>query len=570
MSLVRGRLERRLIAGAAVFLALYNGLLSMFRAPFSGFGQFEHQIAPDLLRGSHFLLLGSAITLLLISPGLWHGKRFAWLLALGCGLVSVLAHPLRNVDLWGTGGSILFIGLLLGARPQFPARSDPPTALRGIATLVAGLLAVFLYALAGLYFLDTEFRHSISLTLAFSDAIRLMFVVPSIESKPVTHYATAFIDSVRFAILLVWVAGAVQLLRPVVYKARTLPRERDHVRQLLEEHATSSLAFFALLPDKSYFFSEDGNAVLAYAVAGDTAVVLGDPLGCEAEFREVIASFREYCELNGWAYTFNQARPEHLPLYRSLGLKALKTGEEGIVQVQEFSLGGHAHKHLRSTMNRFEREGFTTEVLSPPCGPELIAKLKAISDDWIAQGQRRERGFMLGYFDEDLLQQCEIMVALDANGVAVAFANIIPSYKSYEGNFDMLRYGSEPKDVADFIYVSLIRHFREQGFTGMNLGLAPFSGLEHGDQRSPAAIAMRLLYRYGTFLLRYQGLREFKEKFASVWEPRYLIYRDETQLPGLAIATMRVAERDRAKGFLKGLKRREGSRALLVSGPSAS
>lgn len=170
---------------------------------------------------------------------------------------------------------------------------------------------------------------------------------------------------------------------------------------------------------------------------------------------------------------------------------------------------------------------------------------------------------MQGYFSEDLLQQCEVMIALDANDRPVAFANIIPSYKSPEGNFDMLRYGSEPKDVADFIYVSLIHYFRDQGFTGMNLGLAPFSGIDQGDQRSPAAIAMRFLYRHGSFLLRYRGLREFKEKFASVWEPRYLIYREETQLPGLALATMRVAEQGRGGGLFPMLRKarmRRGAR----------
>jgi lysylphosphatidylglycerol synthetase-like protein (DUF2156 family) len=128
----------------------------------------------------------------------------------------------------------------------------------------------------------------------------------------------------------------------------------------------------------------------------------------------------------------------------------------------------------------------------------------------------------------------------------------------------MLRYGSEPKDVADYIYVSLIRYFREKGFTGMNLGLAPFSGLDPGDERSPAGIAMRFLYRYGTFLLRYQGLREFKDKFASVWEPRYLIYRNETELPGLAVGTIRVAERGRTRWFLRWPHRRERNRVLLV------
>jgi phosphatidylglycerol lysyltransferase len=76
----------------------------------------------------------------------------------------------------------------------------------------------------------------------------------------------------------------------------------------------------------------------------------------------------------------------------------------------------------------------------------------------------------------------------------------------------------------------------------MSLGLAPFSGLDKRGTNSPAARAMRLLYRHGSFLFRYKGLREFKEKFRPQWEPRYLVYSSELQLPGIALAVARAGE----------------------------
>jgi len=134
------------------------------------------------------------------------------------------------------------------------------------------------------------------------------------------------------------------------------------------------------------------------------------------------------------------------------------------------------------------------------------------------------------------------MVARAPDGRIAGFANIIPSYTSSQGNFDMLRYRAEPKAVADFLYVSLIEYFRASGFTGMSLGLSPFGGTTVDRPRSPAERAMSLLYRRGTFLFRYTGLREFKEKFQPVWEPRYLIYASELQLPGVALAVARAGE----------------------------
>ncbi len=124
----------------------------------------------------------------------------------------------------------------------------------------------------------------------------------------------------------------------------------------------------------------------------------------------------------------------------------------------------------------------------------------------------------------------------------VGFANIIPAYQSSEGTFDLLRYREEPKAVADFLCIAMIDYFRERGFSGMSLGLSPFSGLDVERPKSPAERAMSLLYRRGTFLFRYTGLRGFKEKFQPAWEPRYLIYSSELQLPGIALAVARAGE----------------------------
>jgi phosphatidylglycerol lysyltransferase len=483
---------------------------------------------------------------------LWTGKRVAWGIALACAVGSVLAHSIKNVNTLGMGASVAVTVALAVLRRDFPARSDPPTARRGLIMLVAGLAFVYLYSTLGLYFLDREFVHRISLAQALKDSLRLMFILPATEAAPRTRHGSWLVDSVRVAFLFVMVMGFLQLVRPVIYRAYTTRRERERVRGLLERYADSSIAYFALLPDKSYFFSNGGDSVIVYKTVGASAIAMGDPIGNEAEFPELVRSFQEHCELNGWAYAFHQARPKYLPLFEKHGLKYLKIGEEAVVPTEEFSLEGHEMKRLRSTIARFEREGYRAEVLSPPHDAALLRRLREISDEWLALGKRRERTFTLGYFDESTLQECAIMVARAPDGEIVAFANIIPSYRMAEGNFDLLRYSGELHGLSDFLHVSLINHFRQEGRPGINLGLAPFSGIERGEARSPVGRAMRLLYSYGNFLFRSKGLREFKGKFRPRWEPRYLIYSGDLQLPGIALAVARAGElRDRHRMGLK-------------------
>lgn len=536
-----GRVERWAIATGVGGLALFNIFVTLFRAPFSGFGQTEDIVPMDAINGSRFGLVLLGMVMLTVVPALWHGKRSAWGLALACALLSAALHPLKNIDLWGTMASATLVGALLGGRTLFRARSDPPTARRGTLILVFGVLVVFVYGVLGVYLLDREFAHATSIWESLTDTVRLMFLLPATQAQPRTPHGAWFIDSVRVAMAAALVIGVAHLLQPVMYRG-TRRQERAAVRALLERYGDSSLAFFALLPDKAYFIAESGDAVLAYRVIRSTAVVMGDPIGNPSRFADLVAAFSAHCALNGWALAFHQATGRHLDLYHRAGLKALKIGEEAIVPVEEFSLAGHTNKHLRSTMNRFEHDGYRAELLYPPHGAATIARLRAVSDAWLAQDARRERTFTLGSFDEGMLQECPVMAARDPDGSIVGFANIIPSYRSRDGNFDMLRYTGEPKGIADFLYVSLIGQFRQAGYQGMNLGLAPFSGIDDGSPRTPASVAMQMMFKHGTILFRYRGLREYKAKFHPRWEARYLVYSSELQLPGIALAVARAGE----------------------------
>jgi phosphatidylglycerol lysyltransferase len=52
--------------------------------------------------------------------------------------------------------------------------------------------------------------------------------------------------------------------------------------------------------------------------------------------------------------------------------------------------------------------------------------------------------------------------------------------------------------------------------------MVPFSGFE---EHSLAPVLTRLgafVYRHGEHFYNFQGLRQFKEKFNPVWEPKYL------------------------------------------------
>lgn len=537
---VAGANTRRAISGLVVALASLNILLALVRQPIISFGHIHNRLPIEAVDGARYLLLASAVALFSSAAGLLHGKRHAWTVAALATLVSLLAHPFKRVDYLGVGASGLVLAALITTVGQFPARSDPARARRGLLWLALGELGVLAYGFGGLYLLDSQFREATSLSEAVENAFRLLFVVPATTIEPASRHGTWFIHSARLLASGVLAAGIWQLLRPVLHRAGPGRLERLRVKALLERYATTSVAYFHLLEDKTYFFASSGQAFIGYRMVGATAVALGEPVGEPFARKLVVREFAEFCDLNGWAFCFHQVTGEGAAELREAGLTAIKIGEEAVIPLAEFSLAGKSFKHIRNTVNGLEREGFRVEVLSQPIPADTMDELEEVSDAWLADGGHRERGFTLGHFSREYLAETEVHVVRAPDGRIEAFANLLPSFQSTQGNFDLMRRRPDAEDgVMDFLFVHLIEHFRARGMEGLNLGMAPLANLEGGGLVTQA---MRLLYSHGSRFFNYAGLRAYKQKWKPRWEPRYLVYRSDLQLPQLALAVARAGE----------------------------
>jgi len=200
----------------------------------------------------------------------------------------------------------------------------------------------------------------------------------------------------------------------------------------------------------------------------------------------------------------------------------MKLGEEALVPLSDFSLEGSARRALRRTMRQMERENVTFEVVPPERVPQLLPELKPISDDWLRLKNTREKAFSLGHFDERYLARFPMALARQS-GAIVAFANVWTTQAKVELSVDLMRHTrAAPAGVMMFLFTELMLWGRAEGYQLFRLGMAPFSGLE---SRTLAPLWARLgsfMYRYGEHFYNFQGLREYKERFDPVWEPRYL------------------------------------------------
>ena len=178
-----------------------------------------------------------------------------------------------------------------------------------------------------------------------------------------------------------------------------------------------------------------------------------------------------------------------------------------------------------------EREGVTFEIVPQPSVAPLLPELRCISDAWLREKRTREKGFSLGRFDERYIARFPVALARH-QGTVVAFANLWTTESRTGLSVDLMRYlPAAPAGVRQFLVTELMLWGRAEGYRYFSLGMAPLAGLE---SRALAPLWSRLgafIYRHGEHFYHFQGLREYKDKFDPVWEPRYLASPGGLALP---------------------------------------
>jgi phosphatidylglycerol lysyltransferase len=236
----------------------------------------------------------------------------------------------------------------------------------------------------------------------------------------------------------------------------------------------------------------------------------------------------------GWTVFYEVGR-EDLHLYLDLGLSLLKLGEEALIPLDSFSLEGGDRRGLRHSHHKIEKEACSFEVISPSIIPQLLPELKGISDAWLKGKNTKEKRFSIGFFEPDYLMHSQMGIIRKQEKI-LAFANILQGVEKEELSIDLMRYLPEaPHGVMDYLFIELMLWGKKEGYRWFNLGMAPLSGM---DDHALAPLWNRIgafIFHHGEHFYNFQGLREYKEKYNPVWQPKYLASPGGLALPRVLI-----------------------------------
>jgi lysyl-tRNA synthetase class 2 len=494
---------------------------------------FLSTMAPDAVRPVTSALVGPlALALLLAARGLARRKRRAWQVSLALLGGSSVLHVLHGFHVGAAATALLAVGLVAN-RHEFDAPGDPASRPRIAMRAILVAAAVFLYGATALWLNRLAVDQPASLGLIAHETGAAL-VGLRLHGKALL--LSVFIAGLAGGawVLLGWIA-------PWRYRLRQETRERALARGLVAAWGADTLAPFVLRADKSYFFSEDDQAFLAYRVVGGVAIVSGDPVGPAEQHGALLDRFIGFARERGWRLAILGASERCLDLYRTRGLHALYHGDEAVLDTETFSLEGRPIRKVRQSVHRLQGAGYAAEVLRPRAiNAALRRELEAIAQEW--RGREPERGFVMALDalfrldDEDAV----FVVGRGPGGAPAGFLHfaICRAGKALSLS-SMPRLRSTPNGFNEWLICEAVAWARTAGFERMSLNFSPFAALlaPEADLSGTQRLQRRaLLGLKGHFQL--DNLLLFNRKFFPSWQRRFVVYERRLDLPRVGIAAL--------------------------------
>ena len=329
----------------------------------------------------------------------------------------------------------------------------------------------------------------------------------------------------------------------------TLPTKEDlDIATDIVHNSNTTDHHLVLTGDKYILWSKTKKSFLMFGVTKKFWIAMSDPIGDPSEFEDLVWQFRESADKVAAQVAFYEIGIENIPLYLDMGLSLIKLGQQALIPLSSFGLEGKKRQNFRSAINKYQREGFSFDIVYAHQVDAVLPNLRKISDAWLKEKNAKEKRFSLGFFNEEYLRHCELAV-VKKDGEIYAFCNIWALNNRRQISIDLMRYlPGTPNGIMEYLNISLALWAKEQGFEYFSLGMAPLSGLENHPLAPLWHKIGNTIFRIGGDFYNFEGVYFYKDKFNPQWEPIYL-----AAPPGLQTASALLAATTLISGGVRGI-----------------
>ena len=397
-------------------------------------------------------------------------------------------------------------------------------------------------------------------------ALVLAFLPLSIESGAVASVAEAFgllfAPGILWLLLMLLLIAARGAFRVRIRRAkRSLSSESQTREQLIERirrYGGGTISWMTtwegnrriavdLRQSSDTGARETGS--IAYQAWSNIAIMLGDPIVPPGREREALAQFERETQAAGLipcVFSASAASAAAMPQ----GWRSVVVAEDTLVDLPELKFTGKPWAAVRTAINRAGREGIEFRMTRLADEPwNVLAQVRAISEQWTGDKGLPEMRFTLGTVDEALDPETYVGIAVDDGGTLHGVTSWLPVYgergpagdpRIVGWTLDLMRRrdGGFPP-VMEFLIASSAQWFSHEGYAFVSLSGAPLVRPAEVE----AGPVDQVLEQIGGLiepLYGFTSLHRFKQKFNPRHESLYLLFRDEGDLPRIGIAITRA------------------------------
>ena len=537
----------RVFPAFLVFALGVINILSVITPPLANRLRLLHEFIPfSSIYATNVMVLLIGLILLVTAAFLIQGQRNAWILAMVLSILSLFGHLFKALDYEEAILATSVIFVLTASMKQYRLKSNRQLLQLGIKTTVLIFLAVLIFGFIGFYFIDKRhFGIDFNLKQSFLFACRNFLLMNDEGITPVTRFGHEFIWMAHTLGFIAWSFLVFTIVKPYFNRRDQATTSREKAFDLVERFGDSPVDHFKTYRDKLFYFSDQFEAFIAYRIANGFAIVLEEPV-CSADYKvAVLREFDRHCHKMSLKTAYYRVDETGISYFNYLKKRKLLIGQEAVLELDQFTLEGREKKSLRNALNSLQKKGYIASVCPAPLQKELVRELKHVSDEWLEHYEKKEIVFSQGIFDEKEIIKQDVIIIRDEMEKLKAFLNIIPDFAPEECTYDLIRKTADaPGGCMDALIIQMIKYAREKKLRYLNLGLVPMAGIEQPENTAERLI--RYAYEKIKRFRHYTGLREFKEKYATTWVNKYLVYENDfdlIQLPAALNKAMQLSSR---------------------------
>ena len=516
-----------MLALATALAGVMNVLTALFPAFHWRYLLLRDMVPVRLINDSDIMTVLLGLVLVLLADGLSKRHRRAMQLTFVILIASAIVHLTKGLDYEEALICLGLAGVLFARRSDYVVASRPIGVRNALGLTLSFGLLYYAYDLLGFRILYAWITPRPTLLGGLLEPLRLVADTPIYQYHG--YQAHWFGTSLILIGAVAVVASAVLLLRPLIPIHRANTADRDHARHILQRYGQDTLSYFSLREDRTYFFDEDRTAFMSYKVWRNVALVGGDPIGPSHKLRALTEQFLQFCEANALIPCFLGANDHNLSLYREMGLRVLKIGEESLIRLPGFDVSTLKRKVRRAERHCLEL-GISAKLVSAADIPDSCRQQALnLSKTWVAAKGGAERGFSmtLGRFPTVADGDARVLLATNESGM-IGFLTFVPVFGSGSWSLDLMRRRMDaPNGLTEFMVLQAARALQAEGAESLSLNFASLSSTEACISEPRAITSLRrFLFDNLSSVYQLKTLYQFNAKFDPEWSSRYLVYGD--------------------------------------------